>query len=81
MMISKRPAISKSRAVLRSNARKGKDLLFEPVADGQRHEYTINCAGSAAWSEWTSQGRIGVALPVPTSGEIEVELKTIKLER
>jgi len=79
MKISEGAEIGKSRAVLRSNLWKGKDLLFEPVADGQWHEYVIDCTESPAWSEWTPEGRIGIALPVPTSGEIEVELKTIRL--
>ena len=79
MKISENPSIGQSRAVLRSNVWKGKDLLFDPIADGQWHEYVVDCSQSTAWSEWTSQGRIGIALPVPKNGEIEVELKPIKL--
>ena len=41
----------------------------------------IDCDESTAWSDWTPQGRIGVTLPVPKTGEIEVELKTIKLDK
>jgi len=79
MRISGGSEIGRGRAVLRSNLWKGKDLLFNPIADGQWHEYTIDCTESPAWSEWTPEGRIGIALPVPTSGEIEVELKPIRL--
>lgn len=59
---------------------KGEDLRFNPTADGKWHEYVIDCTTSTAWAKWTSEGRIGLALPVPTKGEIEVELKTIQLE-
>ena len=58
---------------------KGKDLLFAPIADGQWHEYVVDCTQSSAWTQWTPQGRIGIALPVPASGELKVELMTIHL--
>jgi len=79
MRVSGGSEIGRGRAVLRSNLWKGKDLLFNPIADGQWHEYTIDCSESSAWSQWTPEGRIGIALPVPTSSEIEVELKPIRL--
>lgn len=69
------------RAVLRDTAWKGGDLPFQPIADGQWHEYATQCAESSAWSKWTPAGRIGIALPVPAEGEIVVELKTIRLEK
>ncbi|MBT3190982.1 MAG: sulfatase-like hydrolase/transferase [Verrucomicrobia bacterium] len=81
MKISGGAEIGRGRAVLRSNLWKGNDLLFDPVADGQWHEYVIDCTESPAWSEWTPEGRIGIALPVPASGEVEVELKPIRLLR
>ena len=56
-------------------------IHFQPIADGQWHEYVIDCTNSATWWQWTPQGRIGVALPVPTNGEIEVSLKTINLDK
>ena len=71
--------IGQSRAVLRQAAWKGDDLLFTPVADGQWHEYVVDCTQSSAWSQWTPEGRIGIALPVPANGALEVELKTIRL--
>jgi len=71
--------IGRARAVLRQAAWKGDDLLFTPVADGQWHEYVVDCTQSSAWSQWTPEGRIGIALPVPANGALEVELKTIRL--
>jgi len=71
--------IGRARAVLRQAAWKGDDLLFTPVADGQWHEYVVDCTQSSAWSQWTPEGRIGIALPVPAGGALEVELKTIRL--
>lgn len=79
MKISGGSSIGASRAVLRHKEWKGDDLLFNPIADGQRHEYIVDCTPSSAWSQWTPQGRIGIALPVPTSGEMDVELKPIRL--
>jgi len=81
MKVSGGTSIGAGRAVLRHTDWKGADLLFKPIADGQWHEYIIDCSKSAAWPEWTSAGRIGVALPVPTKEEIVVELKTIRLEK
>ena len=81
MRVSGGTSIGAGRAVLRHTDWKGADLLFKPIADGQWHEYIIDCSKSAAWPEWTSAGRIGVALPVPTKEEIVVELKTIRLEK
>ena len=72
-------SVSRSRAVLRDTAWKGGDIRLQPIADGQWHEYVIDCTESPAWSKWTPAGRIGIALPVPTKGEIVVELKTIRL--
>ena len=60
---------------------RGEDLVFKPIADGKWHEYVIDCKESDAWSQWSSLGRIGVALPVPTKGEVEISLKTIKLDQ
>ena len=79
MKISGGTSVGAGRAVLRHTGWKGEDVHFQPIADDQWHEYEIDCTKSAAWSQWTPQGRIGVALPVPTNGEIEVELKTIQL--
>ena len=79
MKLSNGVEIGKARAVLRWAEWQGNDLLFEPIADGQWHEYVIDCTQSAAWSQWTPTGRIGIALPVPKSGELEVELKAIRL--
>ena len=81
MKISGGASVGAGRAVLRNTGWKGKDVRFQPVADGKWHEYVIDCTKSAAWSQWTPQGRIGVALPVPKNGEIQVELKTITLEK
>ncbi len=81
MRVSGGTSIGAGRAVLRHTDWKGTDLLFKPIADGQWHEYIIDCSKSAAWPEWTPEGRIGVALPVPTKEEIVVELKTIRLEK
>ena len=80
MKISGGTSVGSGRAVLRSKGWKGGDLRFTPIADGQWHDYIIDCSQSPAWSQWTSEGRIGIALPVPASGEVQVELKTIKLE-
>jgi hypothetical protein len=79
MKISKGREIGAGRAVLRHTDWKGDDLLFKPIADGKWHEYVIDCTESDAWSQWSSSGRIGIALPVPTKGEVEISLKTIKL--
>ena len=79
MKISKVREIGAGRAVLRHTNWKGDDLLFKPVADGQWHEYVIDCKNSDAWSRWSSLGRIGIALPVPIKGQIEIFLKTIRL--
>lgn len=79
MKLTTDSTIGKSRAVLRQEEWKGKDLLFNPVADGQWHEYVVDCTQSPAWSQWTPKGRIGLALPVPQSGELLVELKAINL--
>ena len=57
------------------------DLPFKPNSDGEWHEYVIDCMESEAWAQWTPEGRIGIALPVPKDGEIVVELKTIKLDK
>ena len=81
MKVSGGTSIGAGRAVLRHTDWKGADLLFKPIADGQWHEYIIDCSKSAAWPEWTPAGRIGIALPVPTKGEIEVALKTVRLEK
>ena len=81
MKISKGREIGAGRAVLRHTIWKGDDLLFKPIADGKWHEYVIDCTESDAWSQWSSLGRIGVALPVPTTGEVEISLKTIKLDQ
>ena len=79
MRISGSASIGAGRAVLRHTGWKGEDRKFKPIADGQWHEHVVDCTKSSAWSQWTPEGRIGVALPVPTKGEIEVELKTIQL--
>ena len=79
MKISKGMEIGAGRAVLRHTNWKGGDLPFKPVADGQWHEYVIDCTESDAWSRWSSLGRIGIALPVPIKGEVEISFKTIKL--
>ena len=81
MKISGGSSVGAGRAVLRDNAWKGDDLPFQPIADGQWHEYAITCTESSAWSKWTPAGRIGIALPVPAEGEIVVELKTVRLEK
>ena len=80
MKISKGTQVGAGRAVLRHTNWKGDDILFNPVADGQWHEYVIDCTESTAWSQWSSLGRIGIALPVPAKGEAEIALKTINLE-
>ena len=41
----------------------------------------IDCTKSSAWSPWTPEGQIGVAFLVPKTGEIIVELKSIKLDK
>ena len=79
MKLTTDSTIGRARAVLRQAAWKGDDLLFTPVADGQWHEYVVDCTQSSAWSQWTPEGRIGIALPVPANGALEVELKTIRL--
>ncbi|MDB2318338.1 sulfatase-like hydrolase/transferase [bacterium] len=79
MKITGGATVGAGRVVLRHTGWKGEDVHFRPIADGKWHEYVIDCTNSAAWSQWTPQGRIGVALPVPTNGEIKVELKTIQL--
>ena len=79
MKLTTDSTIGQSRAVLRQAAWKGKDLLFQPIADGQWHEYVVDCTQSSAWSQWTTEGRIGIALPVPKSGEVLIELKTARL--
>ncbi len=71
--------LGNARAVLRSSGWQGDDLPFRPKADGNWHDYTIDCTQSEAWEQWTPQGRIGIALPVPQEGEIEVKVKTIRL--
>lgn len=81
MKISGGTSVGAGRAVLRDTAWKGDDLPFKPTADGQWHEYIIRGTESTAWPKWTPEGRIGVALPVPTEGEIVVELGTIRLEK
>jgi arylsulfatase A len=81
MRISGGTSVGAGRAVLRHTGWKGEDLHFKPIADGQWHEHVVDCTKSSAWSQWTPQGRIGVALPVPTNGEIDVELKTIRLDK
>jgi arylsulfatase A-like enzyme len=81
MKISGSASVGAGRAVLRDTAWKGGDVRFDSIADGQWHEYVIDCTESPAWSKWTPAGRIGIALPVPTKGEIEVELKTVRLEK
>jgi hypothetical protein len=81
MRISGGTSVGAGRAVLRYTGWKGQDIHFQPIADGKWHEHVIDCANSDAWSQWTPQGRIGVALPVPTNGEIEVSLKTINLDK
>lgn len=81
MKISGGTSVGAGRAVLRDTAWKGGDIPFQPIADGQWHEYGIKCSESSAWSKWTPEGRIGIALPVPAEGEIVVELKTIRLEK
>ena len=65
MKITGGTTVGAGRAVLRHTGWKGEDVHYQPVADGKWHEYVIDCAKSAAWSQWTPQGRIGVALPVP----------------
>ena len=79
MKISKGMETGAGRAVLRHTNWKGGDLPFKPVADGKWHEYLIDCTESDAWSRWSSLGRIGIALPVPIKGEVEISFKTIKL--
>tara|TARA_B110000008_G_scaffold76516_1_gene77857 strand:+ start:6266 stop:8188 length:1923 start_codon:yes stop_codon:yes gene_type:complete len=68
-------------AVLRHSEWQGKDIKFQPIADGQWHEYVIDCTQSPSWSKWTTKGRIGISLPVPESGEALIELKTVSLLR
>ncbi len=79
MKISEGTKVGAGRAVLRHTIWKGDDILFQPIADGQWHEYVIDCTKSDAWSQWSSLGRIGIALPVPAKGEIKIALKTITL--
>ena len=79
MKILKGTKVGAGRAVLRHTIWKGDDILFQPIADGQWHEYIIDCTKSDAWSQWSSSGRIGIALPVPAKGEIKIALKTITL--
>lgn len=79
MKLTTDSTIGRARAVLRQAVWKGNDLLFTPIADGQWHEYVVDCTQSSAWSQWTPEGRIGIALPVPANGALEVELKTIRL--
>lgn len=79
MKVTADSEIGKSRAVLRQSEWRGKDIFFSPKADGQWHEYVIDCTQSPAWSQWTPLGRIGLALPVPKSGALVVELKPIHL--
>jgi arylsulfatase A len=81
MKISSGEFIGAGRAVLRHSGWQGDDILFQPTADGQWHNYIIDCTKSASWSKWSPQGRIGIALPVPTKGEIQIEMKTINLEK
>ena len=81
MKILKGTKVGAGRAVLRHTIWKGDDILFQPIADGQWHEYVIDCAKSDAWSQWSSMGRIGLALPVPAKGEVKIALKTISLEK
>ena len=81
MKIPKGIKVGAGRAVLRHTIWKGDDILFQPIADGQWHEYVIDCAKSEAWSQWSSMGRIGLALPVPANGEIKIALKTIRLDK
>lgn len=81
MKITNGTSVGAARAVLRHSNWKGDDVHFQPIADGKWHEYMIDCTKSTAWSQWTPQGRIGVAIPVPTNGEINVELKTIHLKK
>jgi hypothetical protein len=81
MKISGGTSVGAGRAVLRDTAWKGDDLPFMVTADGQWHEYVIKCTESTAWLKWTPEGRIGIALPVPTEGEIVVELKSVRLEK
>jgi hypothetical protein len=80
MKISKGMEIGAGRAMLRHTNWKGDDLLFKPIADGQWHEYVVDCTDSDAWSQWSSLGRIGIALPVPIKGEVEIALKEITLD-
>ena len=81
MKISGGTSIGACRAVLRHSGWEGDDILFQPTADANWHEYIIDCTKSESWSKWSPQGRIGIALPVPTQGEIQIELKIIKLEK
>ena len=81
MKIPKGTNIGAGRAVLRHTNWKGDDILFKPIADDQWHEYVIDCAKSDAWSQWSPQGRIGIALPVPAKGEVKIALKTIRLDK
>jgi arylsulfatase A-like enzyme len=81
MKITGAESTSNGRAVVRHQAWAGKDLTFKPISDGQWHEYLIDCSKSSSWSQWTAQGRIGLALPVPEKGKAHIELKTISLEK
>ena len=44
MKIPKGIKVGAGRAVLRHTIWKGDDILFQPIADGQWHEYVIDCA-------------------------------------
>ena len=79
MKVSSDAKVGTTRAVLRHSGWHGKDIRFPAKADSQWHEYVIDCRQSPSWSQWTDQGRIGIALPVPMSGEALIELKTVSL--
>jgi len=79
MKVSSDAMVGTTRAVLRYSGWQGKDIRFPAKADSQWHEYVIDCTQSPSWSQWTDQGRIGIALPVPMSGEALIELKTVSL--
>jgi hypothetical protein len=79
MKVSSDAKVGTTRAVLRHSRWHGKDIGFPAKADSQWHEYVIDCTQSPSWSQWTDQGRIGIALPVPMSGEALIELKTVSL--
>lgn len=79
MKVTTDSTVGLSRAVLRYSAWQGKDVRFQPIADGQWHEYVVDCTESPAWTQWTPEGRIGLALPVPKSGEALIELKAARL--